>query len=59
ATGLGETTLDALRKLGYSLALYEGMDGYFARVHAVLVDPSTGTLWGASDPRDFGAAGGR
>jgi gamma-glutamyltranspeptidase/glutathione hydrolase len=59
ATGLPVETLEALEGLGYSLALYEGMDGYFARVHAVMRDPSTGTLWGASDPRDFGAAGGR
>lgn len=59
ATGLPAPTLEALGKLGYSLAPYEGMDGYFARVHAVLVEPSTGILFGASDPRDFGAAGGR
>ncbi len=59
ATGLPVATLEALEGLGYSLGLYEGLDGYFARVHAVVRDPSTGALWGASDPRDFGAAGGR
>jgi gamma-glutamyltranspeptidase/glutathione hydrolase len=59
ASGLPEETPRALDELGYELNLYEGMDGYFARVHAVMVDPLTGVLWGASDPRDFGAAGGR
>jgi gamma-glutamyltranspeptidase/glutathione hydrolase len=59
STGLSEATLNALRGLGYELNLYDGMDGYFARVHAVQADPEAGTLWGVSDPRDFGAAGGR
>jgi gamma-glutamyltranspeptidase/glutathione hydrolase len=59
ATGLPSHTQEALEALGYALSLYDGMDGYFARVHAVLLDPSSGVLWGASDPRDFGAAGGR
>jgi gamma-glutamyltranspeptidase/glutathione hydrolase len=58
ATGLPSPTREALEDLGYTLSLYEGMDGYFASVHAVLLDPSTGVLWGVSDPRDFGAAGG-
>jgi gamma-glutamyltranspeptidase len=52
-------TLATLEGLGYAVSTYEGMDGYFARVHAVMVDPATGELQGASDPRDFGAAGGR
>lgn len=59
ATGLPEATLDALSALGYELSLYEGQDGYFARVHSVLVDRENGVLFGSSDPRDLGAAGGR
>ena len=51
--------LEALGEVGYQMNLYEGLDGYFARVQAVMADPLTGVLWGASDPRDFGAAGGR
>jgi gamma-glutamyltranspeptidase/glutathione hydrolase len=51
--------LDGLRGLGYVLQEYEGRDGYFARVHAVMADQRAGLLWGASDPRDLGAAGGR
>jgi gamma-glutamyltranspeptidase/glutathione hydrolase len=57
--GLGAGTLEALRSYGYALTTYGELDGYFARVHAVLVDPVTGSLMGASDPRDYGAAGGR
>ena len=59
ADGLPTDALERLRELGYDLALYEGMDGYFARVHAVMRDPITRVLFGASDPRDLGAAGGR
>ncbi|MGM0670252.1 MAG: gamma-glutamyltransferase, partial [Gemmatimonadota bacterium] len=50
---------EALEGYGYEIRPYEGLDGYFARVHAVLVDPETGLLTGGSDPRDYGAAGGR
>jgi gamma-glutamyltranspeptidase/glutathione hydrolase len=59
ADGLSGETLDALEGLGYELRTYPGRDGYFARVHAVMRDPVTGVLVGASDPRDFGAASGR
>jgi gamma-glutamyltranspeptidase/glutathione hydrolase len=57
--GLDDGTLEALRRYGYTLTPYPEMDGYFARVHAVLMDPATGTLFGASDPRDYGGAGGK
>jgi gamma-glutamyltranspeptidase/glutathione hydrolase len=59
ASELPDSALESLRGLGYAVRPYEGLDGYFARVHAVLVDPQTGTLVGAGDPRDFGAADGR
>lgn len=59
ASGLSDATLRALEGYGYRLSLYEGMDGYFARVHAIMVDPDSGTLVGGSDPRDYGASGGR
>ena len=58
-SGLPASALEGLLGYGYTLTPYREMDGYFARVHAVLVDPATGTLFGASDPRDFGGAGGR
>ncbi len=56
---LSAEALEALRNLGYEVQEYEGRDGYFARVHAVMADQDTGLLWGVSDPRDLGAAGGR
>ena len=59
ATELPDGVLDALRELDYEIEPYEGWDGFFARVHAVHVDPGNGALSGASDPRDLGAAGGR
>ena len=57
--GLPPATLRRLKRMGYDLRPYEGLNGYFARVHAVLADPVTGLLIGGSDPRDYGAAGGR
>jgi gamma-glutamyltranspeptidase/glutathione hydrolase len=56
---LSAEALGGLRNLGYELQGYEGRDGYFARVHVVMADHDTGLLWGVSDPRDLGAAGGR
>lgn len=56
---LPDATVTALEDLGYTVNPYPELDGYFARVHAVMVDPEAGILWGASDPRDLGAAGGR
>jgi gamma-glutamyltranspeptidase/glutathione hydrolase len=58
ADGLAEATPEALRGLGYTLNLYPRHDGFFGRVHAVVVDPQSGLLMGGSDPRDYGAAGG-
>lgn len=58
ASHLSHPVLETLEGLGYTLSAYDGLDGYFAKVHAVLVDPATGELRGGSDPRDLGAAGG-
>ena len=57
--GLPQGTWDALEAMGYALHTYPEPDGYFARVHAVMVDPASGTLYGAGDLRDYGGAGGR
>ena len=57
--GLPDSVRGALEGLGYSLRPYQELDGYFARVHVVMVDPATGLLLGASDPRDHGGGGGR
>lgn len=59
AVSLPSSTRQALERYGYTLRPYEGPDGYFGRVHAVLIDRAGGVLFGGADPRDFGAAGGR
>jgi gamma-glutamyltranspeptidase / glutathione hydrolase len=59
AHGLPERVRRSLERLGYTLGAYEGLDPYFASVHAVMVDSATGVLYGAADPRDHGGAGGR
>ena len=58
AAGLRQSVFDALTAYGYRLNPYDALDGYFGRVHAVLYDPSGKFIIGASDPRDYGAAGG-
>lgn len=52
---LPSSALDSLRELGYSLRPYEALNGWFGRVHALMVGP---IIYGAADPRDFGAAKG-
>jgi gamma-glutamyltranspeptidase/glutathione hydrolase len=49
------SALDRLRELGYRVRPYESLNGWFGRVHALLVGPK---IYGAADPRDFGAAKG-
>lgn len=46
----------ALEKLGYHVKLYRKLDGYFAKVHAILIDAKNRKLVGTADPRDYGAA---
>jgi len=52
---LPPSALNCLRGLGYRIRLYEGLNGWFGRVHTLLVGPK---IYGAADPRDFGAAKG-
>jgi gamma-glutamyltranspeptidase/glutathione hydrolase len=56
---LSDAVIESLAGYGYAVRSYAEPDGFFARVHAVMVDPSSGVFYGAADPRDFGAAGGR
>ncbi len=46
---------DRLRGLGYRVRAYNNLNGWFGRVHALLV---AAKIYGAADPRDFGAAKG-
>jgi gamma-glutamyltranspeptidase/glutathione hydrolase len=56
--GLPETTLQKLKGLGYSLKLYDGLQEYFGRVHAIHIDEAGRKVYGAADPRGYGAAAG-
>ena len=50
-------TCEELRKMGYEVDRDLASYGSFpARVHAILRDPSQGTLHGGADPRDYGMA---
>ncbi len=51
-----QETLDFLQAFGHQLNVYEGLNSYFGGVHAVAVDPATGAILGAADPRRDGAA---
>ena len=55
ASQLPPSTLDRLKALGYRIRIYEKLDGWFGKVHALLNGP---TIYGVADPRDFGAAKG-
>ena len=47
---------DVLTHRGYRLIIKEDFDLYFGGVQAVRIDPKTGTLQGAADPRREGSA---
>jgi gamma-glutamyltranspeptidase/glutathione hydrolase len=47
-----------LRHKGHTVKLYTEQDRYFGGVHAILIDPRTGALCGAADPRRDGQASG-
>ncbi|HHT26088.1 MAG TPA: hypothetical protein GXZ82_02410 [Firmicutes bacterium] len=53
-----EETVAFLQTLGHSIKLYPDYDLYFGGVHAVAIDPATGEMQGAADPRRDGAAAG-
>jgi gamma-glutamyltranspeptidase/glutathione hydrolase len=53
---VGTDTLDALTKMGHVLQVHPGYTSQMGRGQAVLHDSSTGTNFGASDPRADGAA---
>ncbi len=51
---------DAIRlelvRMGYSVKVLNPFDFYFGGVQGILIDPQTGKLYGAADPRRDGAA---
>jgi gamma-glutamyltranspeptidase/glutathione hydrolase len=54
---LPDSTILNLEQLGYRLRPYAELSGWFGRVHAVrLTNGKQKKIWGAADPRDYGAA---
>lgn len=52
--GMPRETMDALREMGHEVVPRGGE--FFGGAQAILVNPDTGTFFGASDPRKDGAA---
>jgi gamma-glutamyltranspeptidase/glutathione hydrolase len=55
---ISNTMLEKLQSFGYRIKTYDQLNGWFGRIHAILIDESTQNLYGAADPRDFGEAKG-
>jgi gamma-glutamyltranspeptidase/glutathione hydrolase len=56
--GIPPEVAEQLRHKGHTVKLYADKDRYFGGVHAILIDPDTGALRGAADPRRDGQASG-
>jgi gamma-glutamyltranspeptidase/glutathione hydrolase len=54
--GIVPAVAEALQRKGHRIKTYAEKDRYFGGVHAILIDPETGTLSGAADPRRDGQA---
>ena len=52
------STLEKLQSFGYKIKTYDGLNGWFGRIHGILIDGTNGNIYGVADPRDFGAAKG-
>jgi gamma-glutamyltranspeptidase / glutathione hydrolase len=56
--GIPPEVAEQLRHKGHTVKLYTDKNRYFGGVHAILIDPDTGALRGAADPRRDGQASG-
>jgi gamma-glutamyltranspeptidase/glutathione hydrolase len=54
--GIAPDVAEQLRHKGHTVVCYARQDRYFGGVHAILIDPVTGALTGAADPRRDGQA---
>jgi gamma-glutamyltranspeptidase/glutathione hydrolase len=52
--GIAPAVAEALQRKGHRIKTYAEKDRYFGGVHAIRIDPETGTLSGAADPRRDG-----
>lgn len=51
-----QTTQEAMKAMGHKLNVRGAVDLYFGGAQAVMIDPATGKLYGAGDPRRDGMA---
>jgi len=58
AINMSNSTLEKLQSIGYKIKPYDQLNGWFGRIHGILVDSSTKKIYGVADPRDYGAARG-
>jgi gamma-glutamyltranspeptidase/glutathione hydrolase len=54
--GIAPEVAAQLRRKGHTVKLFSRQDRYFGGVHAIMIDPETGALAGAADPRRDGQA---
>ena len=57
-TRIPDTTLQALQAKGWKIQPFGSVNSYFGGVHAIQIEPMTGQLIGAADPRRDGAPAG-
>jgi len=56
--GIVEPVRDKLEKMGHHLRVHDGIDLFFGGANIIRIDPETGAVCGAADPRRSGTAGG-
>ncbi len=56
--GIAEPVRNKLERMGHSLRVHDGIDLFFGGAHIIRIDPVTGAVCGAADPRRSGTAGG-
>jgi len=58
AMNMPASILDELQMMGYKIKPYDQLNGWFGRIHGILIEDATRKIYGVADPRDCGAAKG-
>ena len=58
-SGFDQALLDQLESKGHIIETMGDMNSYFGGVHLIVIDPETGELQGAADPRRSGVVAGK
>ncbi len=53
---MGDSTIEGLRAMGYTVIRYHNIDLYFGGVHGIIINQETKELHGGADPRRDGKA---